>query len=153
MSDEQGDAVRHITGEQQVSVVVGFAGAGKSTMLAAAKDAWEAEGYTVHGAALAGKAVAGLEESAGIEGRTLASWEMRWKMGTAQLGPRDVMVIDEAGMVGSRQLASQPGLCPRQNARGPSSCWLATMSSFRRSAPVRRSGPLPRRLVTPRSRI
>ena len=105
MSDEQRDAVRHITGDQQVSVVVGFAGAGKSTMLAAAKDAWEAEGYIVHGAALAGKAVAGLEESAGIEGRTLASWEMRWKMGTAQLGSRDVMVIDEAGMVGSRQLA------------------------------------------------
>ena len=105
MSEEQRDAVRHITGDEQVSVVVGFAGAGKSTMLAAAKDAWEAEGYTVHGAALAGKAVAGLEESAGISGRTLASWEMRWKMGTAQLGPRDVMVIDEAGMVGSRQLA------------------------------------------------
>ena len=105
MSEEQREAVRHITGDEQVSVVVGFAGAGKSTMLAAAKDAWEAEGYTVHGAALAGKAVAGLEESAGIEGRTLASWEMRWKMGTAMLGPRDVMVIDEAGMVGSRQLA------------------------------------------------
>jgi Ti-type conjugative transfer relaxase TraA len=104
ISDEQRQAVRHLTGAEQVSVVVGFAGAGKSTMLAAAREAWEAEGYTVHGAALAGKAVAGLEETAGIEGRTLASWEMRWKMGTAQLGPRDVLVIDEAGMVGSRQL-------------------------------------------------
>jgi Ti-type conjugative transfer relaxase TraA len=104
ISDEQRQAVRHLTGDEQVSVVVGFAGAGKSTMLAAAREAWEAEGYTVHGAALAGKAVAGLEETAGIEGRTLASWEMRWKMGTAQLGPRDVLVIDEAGMVGSRQL-------------------------------------------------
>jgi Ti-type conjugative transfer relaxase TraA len=104
ISDEQRQAVRHLTGAEQVSVVVGFAGAGKSTMLAAAREAWEAEGYTVHGAALAGKVVAGLEETAGIEGRTLASWDMRWKMGTAQLGPRDVLVIDEAGMVGSRQL-------------------------------------------------
>ncbi len=105
MSQEQRGGLSHITGDEQIAVVVGSAGAGKSTMLAAAREAWEAEGYTVHGAALAGKAVAGLEESAGIEGRTLASWEMRWKMGTAQLGPRDVMVIDEAGMVGSRQLA------------------------------------------------
>jgi Ti-type conjugative transfer relaxase TraA len=105
ISNEQRDAVRHLTSGEQVSVVVGFAGAGKSTMLAAAREAWEAEGYRVHGAALAGKAVAGLEESAGITGRTLASWEMRWQMGTAQLGPRDVLVIDEAGMIGSRQMA------------------------------------------------
>ena len=117
MSEEQRDAVRHITGDQQVSVVVGFAGAGKSTMLAAAREAWEAEGYNVHGAALAGKAVAGLEESAGIEGRTLASWEMRWKMGTAQLGPRDVMVIDEAGMVGSRQLTKFVSEAERTGAK------------------------------------
>ncbi|ADU13138.1 Ti-type conjugative transfer relaxase TraA [Asticcacaulis excentricus] len=104
MSDEQKDAVRHITGDAQIAVVVGFAGAGKSTLLSAAKEAWEAQGYTVHGAALAGKAVGGLEESAGIEGRTLASWDTRWKMGTSELGPGDVLVIDEAGMIGSRQM-------------------------------------------------
>ncbi|MDC7694422.1 Ti-type conjugative transfer relaxase TraA [Asticcacaulis sp. DXS10W] len=104
MSGEQKDAVRHITGDAQIAVVVGFAGAGKSTLLSAAKEAWEAQGYTVHGAALAGKAVASLEESAGIEGRTLASWDTRWKMGTSELGPRDVLVIDEAGMIGSRQM-------------------------------------------------
>ncbi|WP_343685370.1 Ti-type conjugative transfer relaxase TraA [Asticcacaulis sp.] len=104
MSEEQKDAVRHITGDAQIAVVVGFAGAGKSTLLSAAKDAWEAQGYTVHGAALAGKAVASLEESAGIEGRTLASWDTRWKMGSSELGPSDVLVIDEAGMIGSRQM-------------------------------------------------
>lgn len=104
MSDEQKDAVRHITGDKQIAVVVGFAGAGKSTLLSAAREAWEAQGYTVHGAALAGKAVGGLEESAGIEGRTLASWDTRWKMGTSELGPGDVLVIDEAGMIGSRQM-------------------------------------------------
>lgn len=117
ISDEQRQAVRHLTGSEQVSVVVGFAGAGKSTMLAAAREAWEAEGYTVHGAALAGKAVAGLEETAGIEGRTLASWEMRWKMGSAQLGPRDVLVIDEAGMVGSRQLGRFVSEAERSGAK------------------------------------
>jgi len=104
LSPEQVGAVEHVTGAQQMAVVVGYAGAGKSTMLAAAREAWEAQGYTVHGAALAGKAAEGLEESSGIQSRTLASWDMRMQMGSVQLGARDVFVIDEAGMIGSRQL-------------------------------------------------
>jgi len=105
LSDEQRAAVLHITGPVQISVVVGLAGAGKSTMLAAAREAWEAQGYRVQGAALAGKAAEGLEESAGIAARTLASWSRGWERGFDRLGPRDVLVIDEAGMVGSRQLS------------------------------------------------
>ncbi|EHS50994.1 conjugal transfer protein A, partial [Rhizobium sp. PDO1-076] len=111
LSDEQRAAIEHITGPERISAVVGYAGAGKSTMLAAAREAWEAQGYQVHGAALSGKAAEGLEESSGIQSRTLASWEYHWKSSVDgrssrdQLGSRDVFVIDEAGMVGSRQLA------------------------------------------------
>lgn len=105
LSEEQRAAVQHITDLGQIAVVIGFAGAGKSTMLAAARDAWERQGYQVHGAALAGKAAEGLEESSGIASRTLASWEYGWQSGRGQLGKGDVLVIDEAGMVGSRQLA------------------------------------------------
>ncbi len=36
LSDEQKSAVLHVTGPEQISAVIGFAGAGKSTMLAAA---------------------------------------------------------------------------------------------------------------------
>jgi len=106
LSEEQRAAVRHITGPEQIAAVIGFAGAGKSTMLAAARDAWERQGYRVHGAALAGKAAEGLEESSGIASRTLASWEYGWQRERGQLGKGDVLVIDEAGMVGSRQLAT-----------------------------------------------
>jgi hypothetical protein len=105
LADEQREATLHVTGPERIAAVVGLAGAGKSTMLAAAREAWEAEGYHVHGAALAGKAVEGLEESSGIASRTLASWERGWERGFDQLGPRDVFMIDEAGMVGSRQLS------------------------------------------------
>ncbi len=105
LSGEQRRAVEHVTGGEQIAVVVGLAGAGKSTMLAAARDAWERQGYAVHGAALSGKAAEGLEEASGVGSRTLASWEHGWKAGRGELGPKDVMVIDEAGMVGSRQLA------------------------------------------------
>ena len=105
LSAEQRGAIEHITGPERIAAVVGFAGAGKSTMLAAAREAWEAEGYTVHGAALSGKAAEGLEESSGIQSRTLASWSRGWDNDRHQLGRGDVFVIDEAGMVGSRQLS------------------------------------------------
>lgn len=104
LSAEQREAVKHIAAAGQFKSLVGFAGAGKSTLLAAAREAWEASGYRVQGAALAGKAVAGLAESSGIRGSTLAGWEARWQKGEGTLGPRDVLVIDEAGMVGSVQL-------------------------------------------------
>jgi Ti-type conjugative transfer relaxase TraA len=105
LEQEQRLAIEHVTGPERIAVVVGMAGAGKSTMLMSAREAWQAQGYRVHGAALAGKAAEGLEESSGIASRTLASWERGWERGFDKLGPRDVFVIDEAGMVGSKQLS------------------------------------------------
>ena len=117
LSDEQRRAIEHITGPERIAAVVGFAGAGKSTMLAAAREAWEAEGYTVHGAALSGKAAEGLEESSGIQSRTLASWSRGWENDRGTIGRGDVFVIDEAGMVGSRQLARFVGEAEARGAK------------------------------------
>lgn len=102
---EQVDAVRHVTGAGAIAAVVGLAGAGKSTLLAAARVAWEGEGRRVIGAALAGKAAEGLEDSSGIKSRTLASWELAWENGRDLLERGNVFVIDEAGMVSSQQMA------------------------------------------------
>ena len=104
LSDEQKAAVRHVTGRGRIAAVAGAAGAGKSTMLAAAKAAWEGQGLRVRGAALAGKAADGLREGSRIESRTIASLEWAWAQGKDRLAPRDVLVIDEAGMIGSLQL-------------------------------------------------
>ena len=117
LSDEQQEAVRHITGEEQLAIVVGLAGAGKSTMLSAAREAWEREGFRVHGAALSGKAAEGLEESSGIASRTLASWDYGWQAGRGELNSRDILVIDEAGMVSSKQLARFIGEAERTGAK------------------------------------
>ncbi|WP_435657042.1 Ti-type conjugative transfer relaxase TraA [Brucella pituitosa] len=117
LSAEQRAAIEHITGPERIAAVVGFAGAGKSTMLAAAREAWQAQGYKVHGAALAGKAAEGLEESSGIASRTLASWSRGWENEKHQLGRGDVFVIDEAGMVGSRQLARFIGEVEQRGAK------------------------------------
>ncbi|MBZ7925801.1 Ti-type conjugative transfer relaxase TraA [Ensifer adhaerens] len=103
---EQVDAVRHVTRDNAIAAVVGLAGAGKSTLLSAARVAWESDGRRVIGAALAGKAAEGLENSSGIMSRTLASWELAWAGGREQLDRGDVLVIDEAGMIPSQQMAS-----------------------------------------------
>ena len=102
---EQVEAVRHILGENGIATVVGLAGAGKSALLCAARNAWERGHHRVFGGALAGKAAEGLEESSGIKSRTLASWELGWVSGRELLKRGDVFVIDEAGMVSSQQMA------------------------------------------------
>src|SRR5271168_2478823 len=104
LSAEQREAVRFITSERSIEALTGFAGAGKSAAIAAARDAWQAEGYRVLGGALSGIAAENLQRESGIESRTLASWEKAWRDGYERLQSRSVLVIDEAGMVGSRQL-------------------------------------------------
>ncbi|RWG07829.1 Ti-type conjugative transfer relaxase TraA [Mesorhizobium sp.] len=106
LSQEQRTAIEHVAGGPRIAAVVGRAGAGKTTMMKAAREAWEAAGYRVVGAALAGKAVEGLEQEAGIASRTLSSWELRWKEQRERLDEKTVFVLDEAGMVSSRQLAT-----------------------------------------------
>ena len=106
LSDEQKTAIEHVVGGARIAAVVGRAGAGKTTMMKAAREAWEAAGYRVIGGALAGKAAEGLEKEAGIRSRTLASWDLRWKEGRDLLDDKTVFVLDEAGMVASKQMAT-----------------------------------------------
>ncbi|MEM6891687.1 MAG: AAA family ATPase, partial [Pseudomonadota bacterium] len=105
LSEEQQNALRHVLGDRQLSSVVGLAGAGKSTLLATAQTAWAKQGIRTHGAALAGKAAEELQSASNIQSRTLASLELSWKNGHDPIAKGDVLVIDEAGMLGTRQLA------------------------------------------------
>jgi Ti-type conjugative transfer relaxase TraA len=104
LSGEQADALAHVTDGRDLGVVVGYAGTGKSAMLGVAREAWEAAGYEVRGVALSGIAAESLESGSGIASRTIASMERGWEKGRDTLTARDVLVIDEAGMVGTRQL-------------------------------------------------
>jgi len=114
LSAEQQDAVRHVTEGKDVTIVQGGAGTGKSTMLEAARMAWDKDGYRVRGAAIAGKAASGLEEDANIESKTLAKTVMDGMPWTDDQGKHheakdpftknDIIVIDEAGMIDSRTM-------------------------------------------------
>ncbi len=104
LGDEQRAALEHITGPSGIANVIGYAGTGKSAMLGIARDGWEQAGYTVRGAALSGIAAENLEGGSGISSRTIASLEHAWGQGRDQLTRNDVLVLDEAGMIGTRQM-------------------------------------------------
>ena len=104
LSGEQRAAFDHVTGSRDLGVVIGYAGTGKSAMLGVAREAWEGAGLSVRGAALSGIAAENLEAGSAIASRTIASLEHQWAQGRDLLTPNDVLVIDEAGMIGSRQM-------------------------------------------------
>ncbi|BAM93151.1 putative conjugal transfer protein, TraA [Bradyrhizobium oligotrophicum S58] len=104
LSSEQAEALTCVTGKRDLSVVVGHAGTGKSALLGVAREAWEAAGFEVRGVALSGIAAENLEGGSGISSRTIAGLEHGWEQGRDLLKSSDVLVIDEAGMVGTRQL-------------------------------------------------
>jgi Ti-type conjugative transfer relaxase TraA len=104
LSGEQADALVHVTNGRDLGIAVGYAGTGKSAMLGVTREAWEAAGYEVRGVTLSGIAAENLESGSGIASRTIASMEHSWQQGRDLLTTCDVLVIDEAGMVGTRQL-------------------------------------------------
>jgi Ti-type conjugative transfer relaxase TraA len=104
LSAEQRGALEHVTSAKGISNVIGYAGTGKSAMLGVAREAWERAGYTVQGAALSGIAAEGLEHGSRIPSRTLASLEHQWGQGRELLTSKHILVIDEAGMLGTRQM-------------------------------------------------
>lgn len=128
---EQQAAVRYITqGKESIKIISGFAGTGKTDMLSAAKEALEQGGYRVIGTALAGVAARTLQEKTGIAAESVRMREFQLYPGlkhklkhhakqlvraaqgktTYQLSPlkfdkKTVLIIDEAGMVGTRDFA------------------------------------------------
>ena len=88
-----------LTSCRGVELVVGVAGSGKTTALAAARDGFEAAGYEVVGTSTSGQAARTLGREAGIaESRTLASLNWRIAHDALRLSDRHVAVLDEAAM-------------------------------------------------------
>lgn len=123
LSREQADALRHITRDSgDIALVRGMAGTGKSFLLEAARETWEKAGYQVQGVALQGKTAQDLQDGTGIASQTMHSF-LRDVQGTAteppqrELSERDIVVIEEAGMIGSRQMTDLLHLAERSGAK------------------------------------
>ncbi|WP_246561933.1 MobF family relaxase [Streptomyces roseirectus] len=96
---------RLLTAGHGIDGVIGVAGAGKTTIMDAARQAWQAQGLVVAGASTAAVAAANLKAEAGITSRTLASWLTGIRADGPGLTGVDVLVVDEAAMCDDRDIA------------------------------------------------
>jgi conjugative relaxase-like TrwC/TraI family protein len=87
-----------------VAVVVGKAGTGKTFALGAARHAWQLDGYRPLATAPTGIATVSLEAEGFEEVATCDRLLVDLDRGREQLDARTVLVVDEAGMLGSRKL-------------------------------------------------
>jgi conjugative relaxase-like TrwC/TraI family protein len=101
LSDEQRVMVHRLTQDGDgVAAVVGRAGTGKTTGLAAAREAWKQSGVPVRGCALSRRAARELEHAAGVRSTSVAAMLRERR----PLAPGTVLIVDEAGMLGTREL-------------------------------------------------
>jgi conjugative relaxase-like TrwC/TraI family protein len=108
LSAEQRQAATGIcTAGRGAELVIGVAGAGKTTMLQVVTAAYEASGCQVIGTATSGQAARTLGQEANVgEARTLASLLWRLDHGRLTLDERTVVVLDEAGMTEDAHLVA-----------------------------------------------
>jgi conjugative relaxase-like TrwC/TraI family protein len=92
-------------GGQGVALVVGRAGTGKTFAMGMARHAWQLDGYRLLAAAPTGIATLSLQSEGFEDVATCDRLLGDLDRGQEQLDPRTVLVVDEAGMVGSRKLA------------------------------------------------
>jgi Ti-type conjugative transfer relaxase TraA len=98
LSDDQVNAIKHMSLANQLSFVEGYAGAGKTTVMKVMKEIWETSGYQVFGLAPTGKAAENLADC-GISSDTVHSFLKSFEHGRSQYDSKTIIVLDEAGMV------------------------------------------------------
>ena len=109
--------MKAITGLDQLVVVVGPAGTGKTTTTARAVGALTAQRRPVVGLAPSGKAADVLATEAGCPTDTLAGFLTRHRGGTTPWPAGTTVVLDEAGMAATDDLARLVDLVRRNNWR------------------------------------
>jgi conjugative relaxase-like TrwC/TraI family protein len=92
-------------GGQGVALVEGRAGTGKTFALGVARHVWQLDGYRLLAAAPTGIATVSLEAEGFEEVATIDRLLGDLDRGQERLDRRTVLVVDEAGMAGSRKLA------------------------------------------------
>ena len=101
MEDDQIEALKEMVSDRRLSLITGYAGAGKTWTIGEAAKVWEARGYEVLGGAVSGKATAELADIEELRAASLAALEARWSRGKLPSQGKFVFFMDEAGMVGS----------------------------------------------------
>lgn len=107
VAEEQKAALRHVSGAAAVSVLEAGAGTGKTTTAKALVEIARRSGIQVIGLAPSWVAADELGASTGIPAQAIAKWRHdRAREAGASLGPDTLVLVDEAGMVGTKDLAA-----------------------------------------------
>jgi hypothetical protein len=115
---DQAAMVRQVTGDGAgMSLVVGYAGSGKTYATGAAVDAFRRQGLQVLCTAPTGAAARELERETNAPAPTIDSLLGQLRRGGERLDRHSVVVVDEAAMVGTRKLAQLLGHADRAGSK------------------------------------
>jgi Ti-type conjugative transfer relaxase TraA len=109
VTGERRKAFWQATEAEGFAVIAGESGTGKSTTLAAVRDAYEMAGYRVIGMAWTNAVVKNLQRDGFSNAATIASELYRLDTGATQWDGRTVLIVDEAGMLATKHLAALTG--------------------------------------------
>ncbi len=117
---EQTAALRAITGDERLAVLVGPAGTGKGVVIDMAARAEKHAGHHAIGVAVSGSTAERLGETTpALAGRTstIDALIARADAGTAKIGPNTTVFLDEAGMADHRRLDALTRLVEESGAK------------------------------------
>ncbi|MBF7074309.1 relaxase domain-containing protein [Glaciecola sp. MH2013] len=104
LSAEQLESVFAACSNSQLSIIQGSAGAGKSVSMRCVAKAYKSTGSNVMGATIARAAANNLQSEAKIQTHTIARLLHALDSKTKPLNKGDVLIVDEAGQVGTKYL-------------------------------------------------
>lgn len=104
LSDEQHAAVQALAEPTALALLEGRAGTGKTQALRSLVGELQAQGFRVIAAAQAWRTARMLEDDLGVEAKAVDAWLSGATSGQAFVDERTVLLVDEAGQLGSRTM-------------------------------------------------
>jgi Ti-type conjugative transfer relaxase TraA len=118
LSTEQEAALRYLAKTGDIATLVGKAGTGKSYLMRAAREMWEANDYRVSGVAVSGIAAKILRDETGMPTLTVHGFKQKNGYGKVPvLTKKDVLVVDEAGMISTQDMAALVAISYKAGAK------------------------------------
>lgn len=118
LDDEQRLALEHICfDESHLAIVQGSAGAGKTTVMAIVRTMYEQSGGGVIGACFTKKAADNLQDETGISSFTIDKLICDYDSSKNHFKNQSVLVVDEAGLIGTRKLSRLFEIANRENLK------------------------------------